>query len=124
MKYQKLLYKITGEAVPDIYSANHKIVSNFFNFFITQENQYLLGNGATMEEKNKKKLGADFDIRLQEAGENALIHGVTFCFWDLNRLRVFEVLEFVPIYDEETGALRAGIRFWKIDENKPLRATL
>ena len=41
-QYQKLLYTITGSAVPDNYSANHKIASGFFPFFVTQQNQYLL----------------------------------------------------------------------------------
>jgi SPP1 family phage portal protein len=28
------------------------------------------------------------------------------------------------LWDEEDGSLKAGIRFWQIDDNKPLRATL
>jgi hypothetical protein len=32
--------------------------------------------------------------------------------------------EFVPLYDEDDGGLKAGIRFWQIDNDKPLRATL
>ena len=44
MSYQKLLYTMSGKAVPDNYSANYKMASNFFNRFVTQENQYLLGN--------------------------------------------------------------------------------
>ena len=124
MRFQKWLTTMTGEMIPDVYSPNHKIVSNFFNFFVTQENQYLLGNGVTLEEANKTKLGRDFDIRLQEAGENALIHGVAYCFWNLDHINVFKALEFAPLYDEETGGLRGGIRFWQIDADKPLRVTL
>ena len=45
MQYQKLLYTMSGQAVPDNYSANYKLCSNFFNRFVTQETQYLLGNG-------------------------------------------------------------------------------
>jgi hypothetical protein len=30
----------------------------------------------------------------------------------------------MPLYDEDTGALRAGIRYWQLDANKPMRATL
>ena len=45
MSYQKLLYTISGVAVPDNYSANFKVPSNFFNRFIVQENQTLLANG-------------------------------------------------------------------------------
>lgn len=125
MSYQKLLYTVSGKAVPDNYSANHKVASNFFNRFITQENQYLLGNGVTLEkEANKERLGAHFDAKLQQAGRNALVDGVSFVFWNLDHIEVFNLTEFVPIYDEETGALMAGIRYWQVDSDKPMRATL
>ena len=124
MQYQKLLYTVSGNAVPDNWSANYKIPSNFFNRFITQEVQYLLGNGVTWENGAGDRLGDDFDSQLQKAGKEALIGGVSFGFWNFDHLEVFSVLEFVPLYDEENGALCAGIRFWQIDGTKPLRATL
>lgn len=125
MQYQKILYTLEGRAVPDNFSANYKLCSNFFNRFVTQENQYLLGNGVVLEQdSNKAKLGADFDQRLQEAGRNALVQGVGFGFWNLDHVDVFKLTEFAPLYDEENGALKAGIRFWQIAPNKPLRATL
>jgi hypothetical protein len=31
---------------------------------------------------------------------------------------------FAPLYDEEDGALKAGVRFWQVDGQKPLRATM
>lgn len=125
MRYQKLLYTMSGQAVPDNFTANYKLTSNFFNRFITQENQYLLGNGVTLEnDANKAKLGKDFDQKLQKAGRNALVQGVTFGFWNFDHLQVFKLTEFVPMYDEENGALMAGIRFWQVASDKPLRATL
>lgn len=126
MQYRKMLHTLTGDSVVDIYSANHKCVSNFFHRFITQENQYLLGNGVTFEnEQTKEKLGgADFDTELQKAGLNALIGGVSYGFLNVDHIEVFKAKEFVPLWDEENGALRSGIRFWQIDSNKPLRATL
>lgn len=125
MEYQKLLYTISGQAVPDNYSANYKITSNFFNHFVTQEAQFLLGNGVNWEnEDTGELLGDDFDIRLQELGTEALIGGVAFGYWNYDHLEVFHLREFAPLYDEENGALMAGIRFWQIDETKPLRATL
>lgn len=124
-QYQKMLTNLMGQKVKDVYSANHKVFSNFFDRFITQENQYLLGNGLTLSDKNNKgKLGYDFDMRLVEMGRNALVEGVSFGFWDKDRLRVFKLTEFAPLYDEENGALRAGVRFWQIDSDKPLRMTL
>ena len=125
VNYQKLLYTVSGKAVPDNFSANYKLCSNFFNRFVVQENQYLLGNGVTWnEDTTKDKLGKDFDTRLQELGKYALTHGVAFGFFNLDRVQVFKVTEYVPLLDEEDGAMKAGIRFWQIDDSKPLRATL
>lgn len=125
MQYQKMLYTISGRSVPDNWSANYKIPSNFFNRFIVQENQYLLGNGVAWQNNTTAgKLGDDFDTQLQKAGKYALIGGVSFGFFNMDHLEVFSVLEFVPLYDEENGALMAGVRFWQVDPQKPLRATL
>lgn len=123
--FQKLLYTLNGKVIPDNYSPNYKLRSNFFANFITQETQYLLGNGVTLKkEENKAKLGAGFDTRLQDAAHDALVGGVSYGFWNLDHLEVFDVTEFVPLLDEENGALRAGIRFWQVCTSKPLRATL
>lgn len=123
--FQKLLYTLNGKVIPDNYSPNYKLRSNFFASFITQETQYLLGNGVTLKkEENKAKLGAGFDTRLQDAAHDALVGGVSYGFWNLDHLEVFDVTEFVPLLDEENGALRSGIRFWQVCTSKPLRATL
>ena len=123
--FQKLLYTLNGKVIPDNYSPNYKLRSNFFANFITQETQYLLGNGVTLKkEENKAKLGAGFDTRLQEAAHDALVGGVSYGFWNLDHLEVFDVTEFVPLLDEENGELRSGIRFWQVCTSKPLRATL
>lgn len=125
VEYQKLLYTVSGQAVLDEWSPNHKMASKFFNRFTVQQNQYLLGNGITWTNAaTEEKLGADFDMRLQDAGRKALVGGVSFGFFNHDHLEVFSVLEFVPLYDEENGALMAGIRWWQIDRSKPLRATL
>ena len=125
VRYQKLLYTMSGRTVPDNYSANFKMCSNFFDLIVTQEYQYLLSNGVDwQEDTTAQKLGEDFDTELQKLGKEALIGGVAFGFWNLDHLEVFSVSEFAPLYDEENGALMAGVRFWQIDSTKPLRATL
>ena len=125
VNFQKLLYTISGKMVPDNYSANFKLRSNFFANFVEQETQYLLGNGLTLQEpENKERLGKRFDYQLQALAHAALVGGVSFGFWNLDHLEVFDVTEFVPLLDEENGALRAGIRFWQVCSSKPLRATL
>ena len=124
VNYQKLLYDATGRAIPDNVSANYKITSGFFNRFTTQQVQFLLGNGVTWENKDGERLGEDFDHQLQTAAKEALCGAVSFGFYNLDHVEVFSVLEFVPLYDEENGALRAGIRFWQVSADKPMRATL
>lgn len=125
MKYEKTLRTLTGKEIPDRWSPNHKTTRNFFNYFTTQENQYLLGNGAEwQDETTKDVLGEDFDIKLQKAGKFALTQGEAFGFFNLDHLDVFELREFAPLYDEENGSLRSGVRFWRIDDTKPLRAVL
>lgn len=122
--FQKTLYNLHGRPVDDLWSANHKLASNFFKRFVTQQNQFLLGNGITWGKNDTDaKLGDDFDIQVQKAGRYALCGAVSFGFWNLDHLVVFGVPEFAPLYDEEDGALKAGVRFWQIDSSKPLRAT-
>ena len=68
MRFQKWIYNQFGQKVPDIWSANNKIASNWYNYFTTQAVSYLLGNGVTFKiEANKKKLGKDFDKRVQDS---------------------------------------------------------
>jgi SPP1 family phage portal protein len=124
-QYQKLLYTISGRAVPDNYSANFKIKSNFFHTFIEQEIQFLLGNGVSWGNENvETKIGNDFDHKLVQLTKAALVGGVGYGFYNLDHVEIFKATEFVPLYDEENGALMAGIRFWQVSPNKPLRATL
>lgn len=125
MRYQKIIRNLLGQAVVDSLSANHKIASNWFFYFTTQGIQYLLGNGVTFEDETvKDKFGKNFDGQLQRLATSAKTGGVAFAFFNVDRINVFDLTEFVPLYDEENGALTAGIRFWQIDDEKPLRATL
>lgn len=126
LKYQKMLYTMTGKAVPDTYSANYKLINAFFPIFVKQENSFLLGNGITFNDAGtKKKLGGPrFDNDMYSAGEYALWGGVSYVFYNKDHLDIFKDTEFAPLYGEEDGALHAGIRWWQIDSTKPLRATL
>lgn len=125
VEFQKILYTVTGEVVPDNYSANYKLSSNYLFQFTVQLNQYLLGNGVSWgDDQTAKRLGKKFDTMLQKAGKEALVGGVSFGFMNYDHLEVFNLREFAPLYDEENGALMAGIRFWQISNNKPMRAVL
>lgn len=124
MNYQKTITLVTGQVVPDKWSATHRSTSNFFSIFTTQLNQFLLGNGVTWQNKGaEEKLGKDFDHQLQKLGKSALIGAVSYGFYNVNHVDVFTVLEFAALLDEETGKMPAGVRFWQIADGKPLRAT-
>lgn len=128
MEFQKLLYTVTGDAIPDNYSADYKLRSLFFRRFVTQENQYLLSNGVSWDNPaTEEKLGTkkkSFDTQLKKAGIKALWGAVSFGFWNYDHMDVFDVLEYAPLWDENDGAMKAGVRFWQVADDKPLRATL
>lgn len=125
LNFSKMIYTITGAKVKDPTGDGYKICSADFPFLVNQRNQYLLSNGASFgKPETKKKLGDDFDTVLQDAGESAMVDKVSFLFWNYDHMEYFKYIEFVPLYDEETGALKAGIRFWQIASDKPFRATL
>lgn len=130
MAFQKMLYNMKGQAVPDMWSANYKLRTHFFRRFVTQQVQYVLSNGVTFQKKDTKdKLGKKFDTQIQKAAKKAMVDHVSFLFWNLDHVEVFCFADtptdpgFVPLYDEDTGALRAGVRYWHVDE-KTTRATL
>lgn len=124
-RYEKLIYDTAGRAHIDMWTANHKIASQFFPFVIDQEVSYLLGNGVRFgKDETKKKLGVNFDEQTQDALAAARVAGVSYGFWNLDHLEVFNFLEFAALKDEEDGWIKAGVRHWQIDESKPLRATL
>jgi hypothetical protein len=124
-RYEKLLYNARGQAVPDYFSANHKIANRFFYRDVMQANSTLLGNGITWKnDTGAKALGDDFDRKIIKAGRNAQVGGVCFGFFNNGKVEIYKVTEFAPLYDEEDGALKAGVRFWQVDPKKPLRATL
>lgn len=122
---EKLYRDIAGRLVKNNWTPCHRMRSKLFGILATQENSFLLGNGLTLEkQKNKEKLGKDFDTKLLQAGYAALTQAVSYLFWNLDHIEIFKNLEFAPLMDETTSSLRAGVRWWQITAGKPLRATL
>jgi len=125
MQYEKYIHTMTGASIIDPYAANHKIPSNMFRRLNVQRTQYSLGNGLSFQDKEiKDKFGKEFDTTVQKIGYAANIHGIAFGFWNLDRLYCFRLTEFAPIYDENTGALLAGVRFWQVNDKQPLNMWL
>lgn len=126
-EYVKKIYSSAGVAVQNYVASNNKIASNFFRRLNTQRCTYSLGNGVTFAKNTdaaKAKLGDTFDTEIYRAGYLALIHGVSFVFFNFDHIHVFPLTEFVPLWDENDGTLRAGLRYWRIDSTKPTIAIL
>jgi hypothetical protein len=136
--YVQRIWTRTGNSAVDFTAANNKIASNLFHRLNTQRCMYSLGGGVTFVDPSgsdatdksgidtTKELlgGATFDHDLRTAAYDALIHGVSFCFWNRTRMHVFPVTEFVPLWDEYDGTLKAGIRFWRVDRECPMSVVL
>lgn len=124
-RYEKILFNALGQAVPDYVSANHKIATGFFKRDVTQAVSVLLGNGVSWaNNKGGEALGSNFDRQIMRAYRYAQRQGQAFGFYNNGRVEIYKLTEYIPLQDEEDGALKAGIRFWQIADNKPLRATM
>ena len=131
-RYVQQIFDITGSKLVDFTASNNKITCNFFHRLNTQRVMYSLGNGVSFidtsevgqKDTTKERLGKHFDHDMQMLAYKALTHGVSFAFWNIDRMCVFPLTEFVPLWDEQTGTLRAGIRFWRLDPTRPMQVVL
>lgn len=112
-----------GNKKQDMNASNFRMRNKQFPYFVNQLVLFLLGNGIQMETAEKKKLG-DIDEKLVKAAIKSQCGSVSYLFWNLDHVEVFDALEFIPLWDEDTGALKAGIRYWRLTPEKPLRITL
>lgn len=131
--FQKFLYTLSGAQIADVWSANYKLKTLFFRRLVSQQVQYVLGNGLILSDaKNKEKLGRDFDFQLQTAAKRAMAGGRAFGFWNFDHIEIFGYADtpsqpgFCPFYDEMTAELAAGVRFWykRLGDTTILRMTL
>ena len=123
-KHLNLLTTATGEVKVDPWSPNHRTTSSVFRQFVDEEIMYLLGNGINWgDESTNEKLGKRFDDNLLEAAKAAKWGGRSFVYPLGSNIKVMSLREYVPIYDEETGAMRAGVYFYQIDDVHPITYT-
>lgn len=129
-EFTRKVYDITGAAVADPTASNNKIASNFFHRLNTDRCQYSLGNGVYFQtgdgkDSIKENLGSTFDTELQKAAYYALIHGQSFLYDNGDAYYTFPMTQFLALPDEDTGAIRAGIRFWSLEWRKrPIHAVV
>lgn len=123
--FVQTMFSASGQRMENFVASNNKRACNLFRRMNVQRCTYSLGNGVTFTQDGvKDRLGDDFDTKLKQAAYKALIHGVCFVFMNVDHIHVFPVTEFAPLYDESTGVLRAGVRYWRLEASKPCTAVL
>ena len=106
--------------------AGNRVPSSFLRRFVCQQNQYLLGNGVTLKDAEaKQRLGRGFDVKMQQLGESALLHGVSYGYWNLDHLEPISAAVdldsgCVGLLDEVTGEIGTAIQFWRVSSTRPL----
>lgn len=134
IEFTRQVFSTQGVKVDDPTASDYRICSNFFHRLCTQRVMYSLGNGVSFVQPREDGTGVDevkdllgggaLDFTLLQAGLHAVEHGITFLLWDLDRLVEFPVTEFAPLWDEVDGRLRAGVRWWRIDDSRPMTVVL
>ena len=116
-EYEKYVYDLKGIAHRDKISANSKIRNGYYPLIIDEAVSHLLANGVGFEhEKDKEKLGVDFDDTIKKIYREALVCGVSYGFYNGEKTIHIPYLQFAPVLDDYTGRLRAGIYWTQIDQ--------
>ena len=116
----------TTKSLREVKVVGNRIGSNFLFRLVAQQNQHLLSNGVTLKDVDAKQwLGIGFDTKLSMLGESALLHGVSWGFWNYDHMEGIEAAKDAEsgcfaLLDETTGAPGMVIQFWRIDTKRPL----
>lgn len=141
----KVIYDMAGMPATDFTATNTKIRNRLIHRLVTDRCSYSLGNGISFAGKTKQMvdgvsetvdytkdvLGPDFDQKVYQTAYWALANGAAYLYVHIGHERdeweytLFKKTEFLPLYDEHTGALQGGVRFWSLDWGKrPINAVL
>lgn len=145
MQTVRVIYNMAGLPEPDFTASNMKIMDNTIHRLVTDRCSYSLGNGVSFPGRHKEIkdgktvfvdpvkdiLGDKFDRALKRTAYWALSNSAAYLYVHMGRRKpewqytLFKKTEFLALYDEETGDLRGGVRFWSIDWGKrPITAVL
>ena len=145
MNVMRIIYNMAGLPETDFTKHNFKIRNKMIHRLVTDRCSYSLGNGVSFAGKKKEivngeqrtvdptkeALGPKFDRELNRAAYWALGNGESYLYVHMGhkkqewQYKLFKKTEFLALYDEDTGALRGGIRFWSLDWGKrPITAVL
>lgn len=140
----KTLYDLSGRQVTDTTAANNRIATNIAHRLVSQRCAYSLGNGVFFAnakqilgkdgktitiDQTKDILGDKFDNMVFRSAYWACANGESYTYVHRNydqekwEFEVFKKSQFIALYDEYTGKLRGGIRFWSLNfQKKPISA--
>ena len=143
---RRIIYDMRGIPMDNFAAANFKIRNRLIHRLVTDRASYSLGNGVSFTRKEKVKdkdgkqktvdltkdvLGDGFDQAVYQWAYWALSNGASYLYPHIGhdaeewQYSLFKKTEFLPLPDEESGALRGGIRFWSIEWGKrPIQAVL
>ena len=145
LTFQRVIYDMAGIPYTDFTASNIKIRNRLIHRLVTDRCSYSLGNGVSFADKTKVRtngktvtvdttkemLGNDFDQQVYQTAYWAQSNGAAYLYvhkgferdeWEYT---LFKKTEFLALYDEKTGALRGGIRFWSLEWGKrPITAVL
>lgn len=145
MNTMRVIYNMAGLPENDFTASNIKIRNRLIHRLVTDRCSYSLGNGISFAgkekeqtpdgtvtvDKTKELLGDDFDQYVYQWAYWAQGNGAAYLYVHRGHERdeweytLFRKTEFLPLYDESTGALRGGVRFWSLDWGKrPITAVL
>lgn len=130
-KVKKIIYDLNGMAHKDYFSADSKLKTSYYQIFAMQTVSYSFGNGVAFDnEEIKKKLGSSFDADINDWATYAVNDGEAYAYVTENKITPMSIGSdktkpvFVPLVDVETGAVKAGFKYWRLDDDKPLRIML
>lgn len=145
MNFQRVIYNMAGIPETDFTASNMKIRNRLIHRLVTDRCSYSLGNGVSfahkekaivngrpvMVDSTKDLLGNDFDNSVFQWAYWALANGAAYLYVHIGsdvdewQYSLFKKTEFLPLYDEKSGVLRGGVRFWSLDWGKrPITAVL
>ena len=144
MNAMRVIYDMAGIPVPDFTASNIKIRDNTIHRLVTDRCSYSLGNGVSFPGRDrvvengksrfvdsvKDLLGPKFDRQLKKAGYWALSNGEAYLYVHVGekgqwQYTLFRKTGFLALYDEDTGDLRGGVRFWSLDWGyRPINAVI
>ena len=145
LETRRVIYDMRGIPQDNFTAANFKMRNRLIHRLVTDRCSYSLGNGVSFADKTKVRqngrsvtvdttkelLGNDFDEKVYETAYWAQSNGAAYLYVHVGHDRdeweytLFKKTEFLALYDERTGVLRGGVRFWSLEWGKrPITAVL